>query len=523
MKYKNITGPALSNAKNFLIGGNYYFSIIIKNDITELCFPLMKNSSLICFKIKGLFNEGMFHERGWIRNYLVEKDFELIIPPYSYGFFLNKVDHPEIIGAYTKIFWEKEIELKSLRSNWSDFPIYYSMLGEIMPSIGIKDSDDGYYISIGDTPERALLNSIHLSRVGKNYLKLETEKFLKNFKVYEKKKIILDNIMLALFFSNGICIDTGDDCIMASKSPKYYVSCGYWARDFIFWTLPIIEKFDVERAKSLIKTVLDKYWRNKGTHALYIDGRILYEGFEFDQLSYHLLLLSDAISLGVIDEKYGINLAEEILSIAEKRRAKKFYLYSTELNSSDDPVTYDYVTFNNVIFWYSLKKFANFIRDAEKKLYLNNLCKRIRKDIIENMVKDGRFVYSTDLNGNYEFYDDPTGSIILFPFLGFVRKNSRIFKRSLEWIMSDDNPYFFKGKFNGEGNRHVPHPWLHYYSSLILSNIFDIDILNGMPLDDFIACETLDENTGECLTGIHFPGSSGFLVQSFFKNRGRYA
>ena len=38
------------------------------------------------------------------------------------------------------------------------------------------------------------------------------------------------------------------------------------------------------------------------------------------------------------------------------------------------------------------------------------------------------FFYSSDLNGNFEFYDDPIGLFFLLPYLEFIDKESRVFK-----------------------------------------------------------------------------------------------
>jgi Uncharacterized conserved protein len=124
------------------------------------------------------------------------------------------------------------------------------------------------------------------------------------------------------------------------------------------------------------------------------------------------------------------------------------------------------------------------------------------------------FCYSSDLNGNYEFYDDPTGSLLLLPYLGFVDKDSDAMRNTLKWINSDRNEFRIGGKFSGLGNRHVKHPWIHGYATEVLSGFADPSIVDGIPMDGGISCETIDENNGKCLTGIHFPGSSAFLVQS---------
>lgn len=515
---EKITSPEISVEKNFIVSGNYFFSLILKNNIVELCFPLCENSSLFCFKIYDLLKEKDF-EQGWIKNSFENDKIKLIIPPYRSGMYIGKIKMDvKKIEAYSKIFWEIRRDVKSLRTPWSIYPVYYSETGNILPSIAFIKEDNGLYISIGDTPDRAVLNGIYLSRIGKENLDEETKNYMERFDEFNKP--ILNNILLSLFFSNSICIDKNENCILASKSPKYYVSGGFWARDFIFWILPVIEKFDPERSKELIEIVLKKYWKNKGTHALYIDGRILYEGFELDQFAYYFILLERALKYKIINQNEALSYANELVQLLRTKKAKNYFLYSTELNSSDDPVRYEYVTYDNIILWYSIKKLLKRLKNSTIKEELNHITKNIKSDIMKKMVKNGKFVYSTDLKNHYEFYDDPTGSLILLPYLGFIRRDDNIYKNTLKWITSDENPFFIQGKFSGGGNRHVKHPWVHYYSNLIFSGLLDKKIIEEIPFDSGLMCETIDEKNGICLTGIHFPGSSGFFVQSILdKNR----
>ena len=79
---------------------------------------------------------------------------------------------------------------------------------------------------------------------------------------------------------------------------------------------------------------------------------------------------------------------------------------------------------------------------------------------------------------------------------------------TLEWIKSDKNEFKIEGKFGGFGNRHVNQPWIHTYATQVLSGIGDRSVLENLSMDDGLSCETIDRETGRCLTGIHFPGSS---------------
>jgi len=513
-----ITSPGKVLRKNYRLSGNYYFSLLLKDDIVEVCFPMCSNSSLFCFKVRGFLTERDFRGKGWIEILTEEGDTEMVIPPYAQGFFVGKkMESLPEVEAYSKIFWEIPSQVNSFRTNWSRIPVYYSQFRNSLPSIGFKEADEGSYIGIGDTPERAILNSIHLSRIGRDALFKQARKFLANFDDLDDKTV-RDNIFLSLFYSNSSCVDVDDTCIMASKSPKYYVSGGFWARDFIFWTLPVIERYDPSRAEDLISTLLSKYWKNKGIHALYLDGRILYDGFELDQLSYYFLALERGMHYGILDPERSLEMADELITILESRKHERYNLYSTELNSSDDPVVYPYVTFNNVVLWYSLRTYSSRIEKLLGDQRYSSLHERIKEDIMHRMVKDDMFSYSTDLEGNYEFYDDPTGSLLLLPYLGFIDRHSPVFRNTVRWVTSERNEFMLKGKFRGLGNRHVRHPWIHWFVTEVLSGLEAPSALARIPMDDGLCCETISEKDGKCLTGIHFPGASGFFAQAMISN-----
>ncbi|MEM3192354.1 MAG: hypothetical protein QW292_09735, partial [Candidatus Parvarchaeota archaeon] len=373
-----ITSPKKVKDLGYRISGNYYFSFLIKEDLLDVCFPVGSSSFLFCFKIRNFLKEDDFEGTGWIEIYSKEKDVTIIIPPYRQGFFVGKKINKTIkVGAYSKLFWEVARDVRTLQTNWSDIPIYYSSAGCCQPSIAFVGTRKGSYVSIGDTPEGAILNAIHLRRIGYKNLKEETTRFLQSFEGLNDK-VLRGNTFVSLFYSNSFLIDSDDSCIMASKSPKYYVSGGFWARDFIFWTLPIIEKYDMKRAKELIQLLFTKYWRHKGIHALYLDGRILYNGFELDQLSFYFLALERGLRYGIIEPERSLSMADELMDLLKEWKHYRYNLYRTYLNSSDDQTAYPYVTFDNVALWFSLRKYGLLVKkrlSEEKYLAYSRMIK----------------------------------------------------------------------------------------------------------------------------------------------------
>ena len=283
----------------------------------------------------------------------------------------------------------------------------------------------------------------------------------------------------------------------------------------MLWSLAGIERISPQRAKELLSVFIRKYSKNKGTHALYIDGRILYDGFELDELAAYLLAISKAVKYEILDKDTAWNLAEDALGELERWKSESINLYSTELNSSDDPVGRTYVTYDNVILWHSLEQVSMSLGGTSGRRS-SDLARSIRMDIMNHMIEPERkiFCYSTDLKGDFRIYDDPTGSLLLLPFLGFIDRSDETFTNTVRWIKSDLNEFMIKGNHAGCGNTHVGHPWIHYYSSLLMLGDPDGEEVLRLPNYAKLACETIDETTGQCLTGIHFPGSAGFLSEA---------
>ncbi len=514
-----ITSPEISKKTNISVGGNYYFSLIIDENVVKICFPLCSASMLQCFGISGLINGSEGMKPGWVNNHFSNGEIEIIIPPDRPGFFISKKGKFSVASSESRVFWPIVHKVMSFRSPWNVNPAFYSEVAGKLPAIAFTDAESGTIITIGDIPDRSVLLGISMKREGIDRLRYETDKFLQRLNTYGEAESIKANALLSIFLSNSKCIDTSGNCILASKSPYYYVSAGYWARDFVFWVLPVLEKIDPYRAKELIAEILTKYWTNKGVHALYLDGRILYNGFELDQLAYHFLVLSRSVKYGIISSQKAVNLSRELTLLLENFKSDRFQLYRTDLNSSDDPVEYPYVTYSNVALWYSIRYFSESI-DNQNREDLLAVAEEIKRDVNSCMVKEGMYVYSNDLKEHYNFYDDPTGSLLLLPYLGFIRRSDIVFKKTAKWISSNKNEYYISGKYGGVGNMHVKHPWLHSFYSMMLSSLSNSSLLEQLPMNYGLACETIDENNGECLTGIHFPGSSGMYVQAILKTLG---
>jgi meiotically up-regulated gene 157 (Mug157) protein len=60
---------------------------------------------------------------------------------------------------------------------------------------------------------------------------------------------------------------------------------------------------------------------------------------------------------------------------------------------------------------------------------------------------------------NYNFMDDANvPNLLSIPYLGYRTVDDEIYKNTRRFVLSDQNPYFFQGKFAcGLGSPHTPH------------------------------------------------------------------
>lgn len=97
---------------------------------------------------------------------------------------------------------------------------------------------------------------------------------------------------------------------------------------------------------------------------------------------------------------------------------------------------------------------------------LANECRRLGEEINESIKTFGMtklpngstgFAYEVDGFGNTYLMDDANvPSLLSLPYLEFIDKNDSTYLATRDWILSDNNPYYFKGKeCCGIGGPHI--------------------------------------------------------------------
>ena len=143
----------------------------------------------------------------------------------------------------------------------------------------------------------------------------------------------------------------------------------------------------------------------------------------------------------------------------------------------------------------------------------------MRQAVREHCVKTNRdgapyFAWSVDLAGNSDVYDEPPGSLQLLAELGFCEKDDPVWQNTVAMIRAPEYRYSFAGCPIAEiGCPHAPHPWLLSVANSLLCGRVEqsLAILRASPMDNGIACESIDEVTGECTTGEAFATCAGFV------------
>ena len=326
------------------------------------------------------------------------------------------------------------------------------------------------------------------------------------------------NLFFCYFFAGGKTLDSEEFVMVTSRSPRYYVSAAYWDRDSLLWAFPAVLAVDKDRAKQMLSYAFSTQLSNIGEHSRFIDGTLLEPGFELDELCAPIVALCRYVEstkdFSFLEQP---TIQDGVRFILDKLSTKKHAercLYETFLYPSDDMRKYPYLTYDNALLAFALEKYGNLSGDNA----LSQHAERIRRDIQQCCIvkKDGKetFAWCVDLKGNYELYDEPPGSLVLLAHLGLCDKTDEVFQNTLSLLQN--SPYSFQGKrFSALGCAHANHPWVISYCNECLAGFATKDTkkqLLTMGMDNALACESINEDTGEVETGEAFATCAGFYA-----------
>lgn len=377
-----------------------------------------------------------------------------------------------------------------------------------------------FYISLGCELDGARLANMDMRRRGETLLTREYARLdALHIPLGDARLEALCNSNLAFCeaFCAGLALDTDRLMLMTSRSSRYYVSGAYWARDCMLWAFPGLLRRDAGLARETLLAACTTYLRNGAYHALYLNGTVLYPGFELDQLAAPMLALERYASR-TGDEDF---LARPEIAAAmdytasqlARWRDAKTGLYATELSPSDDPADCPFLTYDNFLALAALHflhgKAGYFTAEiAALEHALRTLC-------VAHIDDGDIFAWACDGHGRQEVYDNPPGGLALIAYYGGARRDDPVWQNTVRHYYSAKNPYYTEnGLLFGEGCEHAPAPWPMSLCNLLLTGVRvpeALAALKNMPMDNTIACETVRPEDGRVHTGAAFATFAGLL------------
>ncbi len=138
---------------------------------------------------------------------------------------------------------------------------------------------------------------------------------------------------------------------------------------------------------------------------------------------------------------------------------------------SDDACVFGYLIPSNMFAVVALNYMVEILEAFYSDESLVVKCKKLKEEIEHGIEIYGTYdhpkygkIYAceTDGMGNRRLFDDANvPSLLSIPYLGFADKNDPMYQRTRAFILSDDNPYFYRGKYGeGIGSPHTPEGYI---------------------------------------------------------------
>lgn len=381
--------------------------------------------------------------------------------------------------------------------------------------------------------------NIDLRRHGRKALTRLTFKWLENHCIKDVEEQFLPlvnrNLFFTYFYASGRCLESEKLVALTSRSPRYYVSAAFWSRDALLWSFPAILMIDEARARALLLAIFARHIANAGDHAHYINGTVLYPGFELDQLAAYILALSRYIKAtgdySILKEKVIYSGLTLLADKALEQFSPEAGLYSTFLDPSDDPAFYPFLTYNNALLERAFH-FLGELQTSDRWHYKGDftiLSRELAYAIYEHCTVKGpvgtMFAWSVDGQGKFVIYDNPPGSLQLLAHYGFCSPDDSVYRNTVRWIRSKNNRYFNTGaNFEEAGSVHAAKPWpLGACNDLLSCNDGALDFLSRAVMDNGFFCETVNPDTGRVSTGAAFASAAGFLAYALHNKQQKSA
>lgn len=188
-------------------------------------------------------------------------------------------------------------------------------------------------------------------------------------------------------------------------------------------------------------------------------------------------------------------------------------LIVSSFRPSDDATTFGFLVPSNLFAITSLRQLAEISKKVTKDVSFEQECLALADEvevavkkhaIVEHPTRGQIYAFEVDGYGNAYFMDDANvPSLLAMPYLGTIDKKDPIYKNTRNFVLSEDNPYFFKGTAGeGIGGPHIGYDMIWPMSI----------IMRAMTSND-------DKEIKHCITMLrNTDAGTGFMHESFNKD-----
>ena len=331
------------------------------------------------------------------------------------------------------------------------------------------------------------------------------------------------NLLFTTFYAWGRALDTAQFVGMTSRSNRYYVSAAYWDRDALLWSVPALIDTDPARALEVLGYAFGAQARNIGIHSRFIDGVVLEDGFELDELAAPLVALKSYVD-ATGDRSPVDRFAPQIDTIRQRLFAMRdpaTGLYETFQDSEDEYVAKPFSVYDNVLTWRALNDLAAL--DKSRGRSLRARASALKSAIMKFGVRGGAPgssgpIFAATVNASAgDFMDVPPGSLLKLPALGFIAEDDPLFRRTYAWLHSANYAYSYSDQPWGlPGSYRLPFTtsWsVADHLRLKAGRAKALKVLLGSNWDGGIITEGVKAETGQPdQAGLAFATAAGYVA-----------
>ncbi len=199
---------------------------------------------------------------------------------------------------------------------------------------------------------------------------------------------------------------------------------------------------------------------------------------------------------------------------------------------SDDRCVYNYLIPANMMAAVAMKKAAVLFSEAIGDAQYAEKCAVLEKEIRDGVERFGTvdhpvfgriYAYETDGLGNHLLMDDANSpSLLAIPYIGYAEKDDPVYRNTRAFILSEHNPWYFKGKAaSGIGSPHTG-PDKIWHISLVMQILTSTDeaekqacleMLAGTHADTYFMHESFNKDDPSDYTRSWFAWANALFAQ----------